>query len=222
MGTPRTWMLVSLLIQNVESVVLTRNSAGGGGGDDGLAGGRGEHARVIAHSRIVGGTRRRIDGKYTAYSGGARCVIRPLLHLRPVLRLRLLFKMRYIFLACALVAACTSTTKHADQRPVTAGQAAGSLSTDSTPTAAKATDSVAPTTASRDVATPSASSAATEAIANPPIRALYVIRWASQSRKRMAKLIASADSTEINGLVIDMKDEFGLYYNTGNAEFAKN
>ena len=128
--------------------------------------------------------------------------------------------MRYIFLACALVAACTSAAEHADQRPVTAGQAAGSLSTDSTPTAAKATDSVAPTTASRDVATPSASSAATEAIANPPIRALYVNRWASQSRKRMAKLIATADSTEINGLVIDMKDEFGLYYITGFAEFA--
>ncbi len=38
----------------------------------------------------------------------------------------------------------------------------------------------------------------------------------------MAKLIATADSTEINGLVIDMKDEFGLNYKTGNAQFAKN
>src|SRR5262245_33962437 len=48
------------------------------------------------------------------------------------------------------------------------------------------------------------------------IRALYVNRWATQSRKRMAKLIAAADSTEINALVIDMKDEFGLNYKTQN------
>jgi hypothetical protein len=54
------------------------------------------------------------------------------------------------------------------------------------------------------------------------VRALYVNRWASQSRKRMAKLIAAADSTEINALVIDMKDEFGLNYKTRNADFAKN
>jgi hypothetical protein len=38
----------------------------------------------------------------------------------------------------------------------------------------------------------------------------------------MAKLIAAADSTEINALVIDMKDEFGLNYKTQNADFAKN
>ncbi|HEX4682266.1 MAG TPA: putative glycoside hydrolase [Gemmatimonadaceae bacterium] len=54
------------------------------------------------------------------------------------------------------------------------------------------------------------------------VRALYVNRWASQSRKRMAKLIAAADATEINALVIDMKDEFGLNYRTDNPEFAKN
>jgi hypothetical protein len=38
----------------------------------------------------------------------------------------------------------------------------------------------------------------------------------------MAKLVAAADSTEINALVIDMKDEFGLNYKTQNAEFKKN
>jgi len=58
--------------------------------------------------------------------------------------------------------------------------------------------------------------------ASSVVRALYVNRWASQSRKRMAKLIATADSTEINALVIDMKDEFGLNYATKNPEFAKN
>ena len=55
-----------------------------------------------------------------------------------------------------------------------------------------------------------------------PVRALYVNRWASQSKRRMAKLVAAADSTEINALVIDMKDEFGLNYKTQNPEFAKN
>jgi hypothetical protein len=54
------------------------------------------------------------------------------------------------------------------------------------------------------------------------VRALYVNRWATQSRKRMAKLIAAADSTEINALVLDMKDEFGLNYRTQNPEFKKN
>jgi hypothetical protein len=57
---------------------------------------------------------------------------------------------------------------------------------------------------------------------NEAVRALYVNRWATQSRKRMAKLIAAADSTEVNALVLDMKDEFGLNYKTANAEFAKN
>jgi Uncharacterized conserved protein len=57
---------------------------------------------------------------------------------------------------------------------------------------------------------------------SPVIRALYVNRWASQSRKRLAKLIAIADQTEINALVIDMKDEFGLNYKTSNPEFARN
>ncbi|HEY4131755.1 MAG TPA: putative glycoside hydrolase, partial [Gemmatimonadaceae bacterium] len=55
-----------------------------------------------------------------------------------------------------------------------------------------------------------------------PVRALYVNRWASQSKRRMAKLLAAADSTEINAFVIDMKDEFGLNYKTANPEFAKN
>ena len=44
------------------------------------------------------------------------------------------------------------------------------------------------------------------------VRALYVNRWASQSPKRMHDLIAIADSTEINAFVIDMKDEFGLNF----------
>jgi hypothetical protein len=44
----------------------------------------------------------------------------------------------------------------------------------------------------------------------PIVRGLYVNRFAAQSVKRMRKLIAIADSTEINAFVIDVKDEFGL------------
>ncbi|HEY4219566.1 MAG TPA: putative glycoside hydrolase [Gemmatimonadaceae bacterium] len=55
-----------------------------------------------------------------------------------------------------------------------------------------------------------------------PLRAFYVNRWASQSKRRMAKLLGEADSTEINAFVIDMKDEFGLNYKSQNPEFAKN
>lgn len=38
------------------------------------------------------------------------------------------------------------------------------------------------------------------------VRALYVNAWAAGSRSRMAELIAIADSTEINALIIDVKE----------------
>jgi hypothetical protein len=56
----------------------------------------------------------------------------------------------------------------------------------------------------------------------PVVRALYLNRFAAQSAKRMRQLIKIADETEINALVIDMKDEFGLNFKTQNAEFARN
>ncbi|HWJ23077.1 MAG TPA: putative glycoside hydrolase [Gemmatimonadaceae bacterium] len=58
--------------------------------------------------------------------------------------------------------------------------------------------------------------------AAPIVRALYVNRFAAQSARKMKNLIAVADSTEINALVIDMKDEFGLNYHSANPEFVKN
>jgi hypothetical protein len=54
------------------------------------------------------------------------------------------------------------------------------------------------------------------------VRALYVNRWAAQSWKRMRELITMADSTEINALVIDMKDEFGLNFEVTDTLFARN
>ncbi|GAC1648597.1 MAG: hypothetical protein NVS4B3_04390 [Gemmatimonadaceae bacterium] len=56
----------------------------------------------------------------------------------------------------------------------------------------------------------------------PIVRGLYVNRFAAQSPRRMAKLVGWADSTEINALVIDVKDEFGLNYVSKDADVMKN
>lgn len=56
----------------------------------------------------------------------------------------------------------------------------------------------------------------------PVIRALYLNRFAAQSTRKMRHMFAIADSTEINGFVIDMKDEFGLNYRSSNPEIRKN
>jgi hypothetical protein len=47
---------------------------------------------------------------------------------------------------------------------------------------------------------------------SPVIRAIYLNRFAVQNRAKMLRLIALADSTEINAFVIDIKDEFGLNF----------
>jgi hypothetical protein len=114
--------------------------------------------------------------------------------------------MRLLLLSFAFAAACTAAAEHADKANDVTKEAAGSVAV----------------AASAAPAAPAASATVVADTVPTAIRALYVNRWASQSRKRMAKLIAAADSTEINALVIDMKDEFGLNYKTQNAEFKKN
>lgn len=57
---------------------------------------------------------------------------------------------------------------------------------------------------------------------NAPIRGLYVNRFAAQSSKKMQKLIGFADSTEINALIIDVKDEFGLNFESSDPLLQKN
>ncbi len=54
------------------------------------------------------------------------------------------------------------------------------------------------------------------------VRGLYVLRWAAQNPARMRKLIGIADSTEINALVVDIKDEFGLNYKSSDTLVARN
>ncbi len=80
---------------------------------------------------------------------------------------------------------------------------------------------------------PHADSLAPTALTTPPaarvlppdtgiVRALYVNRWAAQRPERMRALIALADSTEINALVIDLKDEFGLNFGSKDPMVARN
>ena len=57
---------------------------------------------------------------------------------------------------------------------------------------------------------------------DPIIRGLYINRFASQSKARMVKLLAMADTTEINAFVIDVKDEFGLNYRSSDPVVQKN
>ena len=54
-----------------------------------------------------------------------------------------------------------------------------------------------------------------------PARGLYVFRFAANTR-RLRHLIGIADSTEINALVIDVKDEFGLNFDPADPMLKKN
>ncbi len=54
-----------------------------------------------------------------------------------------------------------------------------------------------------------------------PARGLYVFRFAANTR-RLKHLIDIADSTEINALIIDVKDEFGLNYESNDPLVKKN
>ncbi len=56
----------------------------------------------------------------------------------------------------------------------------------------------------------------------PIVRGLYVNRFAAQSPKRMRQLVALADATELNAFVIDIKDEFGLNYASGDPVVQRN
>ena len=114
--------------------------------------------------------------------------------------------MRHLLVFAVAAVACTAAAEHAGDH---AGPSRGA-------TAAAVVAVAGESTRTNTAAKPESSAAPTI------VRALYVNRWASQSKRRMAKLIATADSTEINALVIDMKDEFGLNYRSQNPAFAKN
>ena len=131
-------------------------------------------------------------------------------------------------LLAILLSACSTAAEHAASTP---GSSGGSSDRSSTTSVASAVSRPAETridTAAGTVS-PAPGVAGEPSVASsdvdkdfPIVRALYVNRFAAQSTKRMRQLVQMADQTEINALVIDMKDEFGLNFKTSNPEWARN
>jgi hypothetical protein len=129
---------------------------------------------------------------------------------------------RYLPFAAAALLACSAgaadrsaATTQADAKPAGAQRldtatAAGALSADTGRTSASG----------QAASTPAVRPASAADL--PIVRGLYVNRFAAQSAKRMRKLIAIADSTEVNALVVDVKDEFGLNIPSQDAMLQKN
>lgn len=57
---------------------------------------------------------------------------------------------------------------------------------------------------------------------NAVVRGLYVNRFAAVSRRKLTQILAIADSTQVNALVVDMKDEFGLNYDSDDPDLRRN
>jgi hypothetical protein len=112
---------------------------------------------------------------------------------------------RYPLFAVVLLACSTSSADvpRSDSATKTLATTASPKATDTSGGTVARDSASLPATATPDVRPAAAADL-------PIIRGLYVNRFAAQSSKRMKKLIAIADSTEINAFVIDVKDEFGL------------
>ena len=118
-----------------------------------------------------------------------------------------------VLLACSASASDRPAASAADSNK-TVAKSAGS--TDSAAVAGDSTKGTAATTTAVESVRPAA------AADLPIVRGLYVNRFAAQSTKRMRHLIGIADSTEVNALVIDVKDEFGLNIPSQDALLQKN
>src|SRR5215217_4831471 len=133
-------------------------------------------------------------------------------------------KLQSSLLIALTVAACAG----GDRTAVAANAATPTdAARDTAVTDAHTTTDSAAGTVTRDAAItpprgPSIATFTTGDSAAPVVKGLYVNRFAAQSTRRMRQIIAMADSTEVNALVIDIKDEFGLNYAPSNPEFAKN
>ncbi len=121
-------------------------------------------------------------------------------------------------LLLTFLASCESASSRPAASPDT-GRSAG-LPASASGAGSSTTGSVAADT------TPAAITGTAEVVAlqkeQRPIRALYVNRFAAQSSKKMQHMIGIADSTEINALVIDIKDEFGLNWHSSDPELQRN
>ena len=148
-------------------------------------------------------------------------------------------KLIPLVLAAVVAAACTGARDAATANPLPAGGATTSPVTDTTTIVAggPATGAVTSTPSAPPQPAPSQTAAATSTPVSvtapaqplvagqhptPPVldslirgtlaaRGLYVFRYAVNAR-RLTHLIGISDSTEINALVLDVKDEFGLNF----------
>ena len=150
-------------------------------------------------------------GKYTARENRHRAAGR--LDSNSASHLRI---MRTFLLAFCVAAACTASADLPNKASTSEHTEGGTIAVDTASSTATHRDDAPSRRATQRTAAKSDDQEPTI------VRALYVNRWATQSRRRMAKLIAAADATEINAFVLDMKDEFGLNYKTQNPEFKKN
>ncbi len=126
--------------------------------------------------------------------------------------------MRNFLVLAVLLAACAGNRDAVVGKAEIGTEAAGASSIGSSPNGPDAS----PAASGSDTGQMPAELRRLRTDANAPIRGLYVNRFAAQSKMKMAKLIAIADSTEINAFVIDVKDEFGLNYNSDDPLVQKN
>jgi hypothetical protein len=127
-----------------------------------------------------------------------------------------------IRLALVLLALSLSTTACGSEGRSAGAQTAARPAVTTADSAAGSVASVSGPGGVATVAAPGDIKALRNPNETPIIRALYVNRFAAQSTTKMKKLMAFVDTTELNGLVIDMKDEFGLNYKSADPTVARN
>ena len=125
--------------------------------------------------------------------------------------------MRLNTLAAFSIAAMLMTACGSDKRPAEFSSSGGPVvAADSAPRGAGSSTGVRTLVSGGQVAP------RRDTGSYPVIRALYLNRFAAQSSRKMNRMLAVADTTEINGFVIDIKDEFGLNYKSEKPELARN
>ena len=129
--------------------------------------------------------------------------------------------MRRLFLTVVLASTACGAFKDGQPEGVAAAPAGGGIPTDSSsPTVAAGNNGPTAQPAPRAVAD-SISRPQAPLVATPnPIRGLYVNRWVARGRK-MWELIDVAKRTEVNALVIDVKDDRGLMLYRSNVPLAR-
>lgn len=103
-------------------------------------------------------------------------------------------------------------TRYLKQAALALALVAGACGDDSRPAPASANGTA------DSLSSSTAPAPATAGTAPAQIRGIYLNAYAAGSQKRMAALLALADSTEINTFVVDVKDEKGMRYRTELAQ----